>query len=421
MEGAITSATRVLQQAGRELLSRRDTASVLGSLVAEAPESVENEGRLHNLFLIFRLGVRDLGAALTWAVYQLSAHAEWQERVGRSRSHEWIAAAARSRPTSPRESCSKPCASNRASSCTGASSNPSTSRDFTFPSGWIVRICRLRRAIGTRKRFPDPRQRSIRTGSLAVRTHGVNTRRSGSTNMPVSVVDGVASLDLLVAEMCRRTSVRTTSRSSSLRARHPPPSLKREDGSAFCLSRARRGHLLESCECGAGRVGHRYDRRRRAGGARGAPAPRPTRVPPIPSSAPSPSSVRLSACRRPVAVPAVTRCASCDRVRRRCRRRCGLAPRAAVVRDPARPSAGVVRPVDLARGCRRPGVLCAQRVSSRPGVQDAAGASPRGLCQRPRRRAGRTGAERCVVRILGVGVQPAGPRRIPGVHGRGRP
>ena len=154
MEEAITSATRVLQQAGRELQARGDTASVLGSLVAGAPDSVENEGRLRNLFLIFRLGVGDLGAALTWVAYQLSTHTEWQERV---------AAAGRTRG-SPRGAQPSDLATRVVLETLRLEQSeflyrrvvkPIHFEGFHIPAGWILRIC-IQESHRDAQSFPDP-------------------------------------------------------------------------------------------------------------------------------------------------------------------------------------------------------------------------------------------------------------------------
>ena len=84
LQRGLTSATEVLREVGREHLAHGDTTSVLGALVSQAPESLEDEGRLRNLFMIFRLGTGDMANALTWVVYQLSTHAQWQDAVCRA-------------------------------------------------------------------------------------------------------------------------------------------------------------------------------------------------------------------------------------------------------------------------------------------------------------------------------------------------
>ncbi len=81
MEGALVSASSVLREIGELHIHNGDARSVLGALVNRAPDSLNDEGRLRNLFFMFRLGTGDLAAALAWVAYHLSIHPELQEKV----------------------------------------------------------------------------------------------------------------------------------------------------------------------------------------------------------------------------------------------------------------------------------------------------------------------------------------------------
>jgi cytochrome P450 len=154
MERGLSSATSVLRDAGRELATRGDSGSVLGSLVAAAPETLDDEARLRNLFFMFRLGIGDLSAALSWVVYHVATHPAWQERVR-----------AAGRTGGPPPGMQPTDIGSRIVLETlrleqseflyRRVAKPIEFEGFHIPSGWIVRICiqESHRDNGT---FPDP-------------------------------------------------------------------------------------------------------------------------------------------------------------------------------------------------------------------------------------------------------------------------
>jgi cytochrome P450 len=81
LEQGLVTATGLVRDAGVQHRARGATTSVLGALVQAAPASLDDEGRLRNLFLMYRLGTSDLASALTWVAYQFTAHPVWQDKV----------------------------------------------------------------------------------------------------------------------------------------------------------------------------------------------------------------------------------------------------------------------------------------------------------------------------------------------------
>ena len=154
MQTAISSATDVMKEGGRELLARGDATSVLGVMVAEAPDSVENEGRLQNLFFMYRLAVGDLAGALTWVAWQLSTHTEWQARV----------AAAGRTDGSPRGAQPSDLATRVVLETLRLEQSeflyrrvvkPIDFEGFHIPAGWILRIC-IQESHRDAETFADP-------------------------------------------------------------------------------------------------------------------------------------------------------------------------------------------------------------------------------------------------------------------------
>lgn len=81
MERGLSDATRILRALATAPRAPGAPPSVLDALVQAAPETLEDEGRLRNLFLMFRLGAGDLMGTLAWVSYQLSANVPWQDKV----------------------------------------------------------------------------------------------------------------------------------------------------------------------------------------------------------------------------------------------------------------------------------------------------------------------------------------------------
>jgi cytochrome P450 len=154
IEHGLASATIILRDAAREHLARGDRSSVLGALVADAPASIEDEGRLRNLFLIFRLAVGDLSAALAWVVYHLSMHPAWQARVraaGRTNGP--------ARGAQPSDLASRVVLETlrleQSEFLYRRIIRPIAFEGFHIPAGWLLRIC-IQESHRDPATFPDP-------------------------------------------------------------------------------------------------------------------------------------------------------------------------------------------------------------------------------------------------------------------------
>lgn len=154
LQQSLASASEVLRQVGREHLARGDTTSVLGVLVSQAPESIEDEGRIRNLFMTFRLGTADMANALTWVVYQLSTHPHWQDAVCRA-----------GRTSGPPRGTQPPDLGSRVVLETLRLEQseflyrrivkPIEFESFRIPAGWILRIC-IQESHRDAQTFTDP-------------------------------------------------------------------------------------------------------------------------------------------------------------------------------------------------------------------------------------------------------------------------
>ena len=154
MEQGLSSASNVLREAGAEHIARGDSSSVLGALVTSAPETLEDDGRLRNLFFIFRLGIGDLSAALSWVVYQVTTNLEWQERLrGSGRT------SGAPRGTQPPDLGSRIVLETlrleQSEFLYRRVIKPIAFHGFHIPAGWIVRIC-IQESHRDGETFPDP-------------------------------------------------------------------------------------------------------------------------------------------------------------------------------------------------------------------------------------------------------------------------
>src|SRR5688572_13863549 len=154
IRNSLESANVVIKDAAREQLERGDSKSILGALIASAPESLDDEGRLRNLFLIYRLGISDLSDALTWVAYQLSAQHEWQARVRTERRSTELP------PGAPPDALASRVVHEtlrleQSEFLYRRSIKPFDFEGFHVPAGWIVRIC-IQESHRDPQTFPDP-------------------------------------------------------------------------------------------------------------------------------------------------------------------------------------------------------------------------------------------------------------------------
>lgn len=140
LQRSLASATEVLREVGREHQARGDTTSVLGALVSQAPESLENEGRLRNLFMTFRLGTGDMANALAWVVYQLSTHPQWQDAVCRAGRTSGPPRGAQPSDLGSRVVL-ETLRLEQSEFLYRRIVKPIEFESFKIPAGWIVRIC----------------------------------------------------------------------------------------------------------------------------------------------------------------------------------------------------------------------------------------------------------------------------------------
>lgn len=137
IQQSLNSALVVVREAAHDALRRGDATSVLGALIGSSPESLEDEGRLRNLFLIYRLGISDLSDALTWVAYQLVSHPEWQSRVSES-----VRAGGPNRSDDlAQRVVLETLRLEQSEFLYRRTIKPLEFDGFCIPAGWIVRIC----------------------------------------------------------------------------------------------------------------------------------------------------------------------------------------------------------------------------------------------------------------------------------------
>jgi cytochrome P450 len=153
MASSFTSATSTIREAAADHRSTGDASSVLAALVTEAPESLDYDGRLRNLFVIFRLAIGDFGAALNWIAYQLSVHAEWQPRVREEQRLPEVDGT--TGPDLATRVVLETLRLEQSEFLYRRTTRPIEFEGFHVPAGWLVRIC-VQESHRDPEVFPQP-------------------------------------------------------------------------------------------------------------------------------------------------------------------------------------------------------------------------------------------------------------------------
>jgi cytochrome P450 len=150
IQQSLDSALVVIREAAAAHLKGGDTSSVLGALVVSSPDTLDDEGRLRNLFLIYRLGISDLSDALTWIAYQLATHPEWQERVAES-----LRTAGAQPDGLAHRIVLETLRLEQSEFLYRRTIKPFDFAGFRIPAGWIVRLC-IQESHRDPQIFPNP-------------------------------------------------------------------------------------------------------------------------------------------------------------------------------------------------------------------------------------------------------------------------